>query len=80
MKFNINDKVRVKLTPMGLAIHRANHYKLYEKYPPNSVPIYVPPEQNSDGWSTWQLWDLMREFGQHLRNGADVPFEPEIEL
>lgn len=80
MKFNINHKVRVKLTKMGHAIHRANHMKLYMGYPSNSWPTYNSPEEDANGWSTWQLWKLMREFGSHMYNGAEVPFETEIEL
>mgnify|MGYP001432822685 CR=1 FL=1 len=80
MKFNINHEVKVKLTKMGNAICKANHLKLYIHYPPNSVPVYIPPTEDADGWSTWQLWELMREFGEHMYNGAKVPFETEIEI
>lgn len=80
MKFNINSEVKVKMKPMGHAIHRAAHMKLYHDYPLNSKPEYVPIKEDEEGWSTWQLWRLMNEFGEHLYNGAEIPFEAEIEI
>ena len=80
MKFNINHEVKVKLTKKGHAICKANHLKLYIRYPPNSFPEYHAPKEDADGWSSWQLWTLMREFGEHMYNGAELPFETEIEI
>ena len=44
---------------------------------------YIPPKEDTEGWSTWQLWDLMQRFGQHfyLQNTpAQMPFETTIEI
>lgn len=72
-KFNINNKVRVKLTDRGRKIHFDNfkELKLFQ---------YSPPKEDEDGWSEWQLWVLMQEFGKHLENGCNIPFETEIEF
>lgn len=74
MKFNINDKVRVKLTDRGRRVHKDNFWNLMgDKYK------YEPPEE-VDGWSEWQMWELMHEFGASCYNGGAVPFETEIEI
>lgn len=78
MKLNLNETVRVRLTPKGRVLHRLNHDKMYEDW--TYAPDYRPVEETADGWSTWQLWDLAREFGPHLYNGCDLPFETEIEI
>jgi hypothetical protein len=76
-RFNINDEVLVKLTDLGRARLQLNHEELFavgvRKHP------YAPPKE-TDGWSRWQLWTLMREFGPHVRNGGLLMFETEIEI
>lgn len=76
--FNINHEVRVKLTDVGRAAHRRNHNELF--WPHADKIAYTPPVEDADGWSTWQLWELMHELGKLCRNGAKVPFETEIEF
>ncbi len=83
MKFNINDKVKVKLTPYGRQMLRGNYDELrlfispkyLDKYP------YVPIREDKDGWSEWQLWHLMESLGKHCHIGmTDQPFETEIDI
>lgn len=78
MRFNINRTVKVRLTEHGRAIHRKNHDELMgeiaSEYP------YTPPVEDSAGWSTWQMWVLMREFGPFIGNGFVAPLETEIEI
>ena len=76
VKFNLNDKVRVKLTDLGRKIHKDNFYefcldKFYD---------YNPPKEDVEGWSEWQMWDLFGLYGKHLYNGAPLVFETTIEL
>lgn len=75
IKINANDEIMVRLTDKGRRILQKNHEKLFAglHHP------YKPPDE-VDGWSTWQLWRLMQEFGAHLHNGCDVPFETEMQL
>lgn len=76
--FNINQGVRVKLTEHGRAIHRANHKRNFkgaeDRYP------YLPPVEDCDGWSRWQLWALMAEFGEHIGMARPHPFDGNMEL
>jgi hypothetical protein len=78
MQFNINHYVRVKLTDLGRASLRYQHEDLYRSFKP-PVP-YTPIEEDADGWSTWQLWDLMGRLGRHFYGGCLFPFEPEFEI
>lgn len=75
---NLNDEVMVRLKPRGLEILRSNHYALLgplgERHP------FKAPEVDEDGWSRFQLWTLMQEFGPHISIGMDVPFETEIKI
>jgi hypothetical protein len=66
MKFNINNYVRVKLTPKGKDVLRAR-----------AKPI---PKEDKYGWSRWQLWTLFEVFGNYVHVGSDAPFETEIEI
>ncbi len=76
LTINMNDEVRVRLTARGREIMRKNHAELF----PSGAPVPYSEPREDDGWSTWQLWCLMQEFGRHLHNGCDVPFETEIEI
>lgn len=67
MKFNISHIVRVKLTERGRRI-------LAEMTFPHAV------EEDSEGFSEWQLWVLMETFGPHIHLGSDLCFETEIDI
>jgi len=78
IKFNVNGTVRVKLTDFGRAVHAEGHAAFWGDFHPPMK--YTPPKADQDGWSEWQLWGLMADFGQHLGIGRKLPFETEIEL
>ncbi len=67
---NINDTVRVKLTPEGVKIYE-NHYAPYGG---NS------PKIEFDGYTSIQLWVLMSIFGPHIGMGFYPPFDTTIEI
>lgn len=78
IKFNVNNKVRVKLTDKGRAALRKQWETMFagylDKYP------YRAPTEDADGWSEWQLWGLMESLGAECTIGFDPPFETEIEF
>ena len=81
LEFNINDTVKVKLTEHGHDLLCKQHYALWEDVEHNKRPVYNPPKEDEEGWSTWQLWVLMNAFGAHLYNGASpLPFNPAIKI
>lgn len=75
IKFNINEKVRVKLNDRG----RAHLKKQWHDLVGNAYPWH-PPTEDADGWSEWQLWVLMHDLGPDLVMGFNPPFETTIEI
>ena len=70
-EFNINDKVWVKMKPLGEKIICV-YYRMDE------YPEWLKP--NKDGYVKFQLHSLMNIFGEHIRLGSDPPFETDILL
>jgi hypothetical protein len=60
-EFNLNNKVRVKLTDAGRAALKRDH-ALFWSAQGCTMP-YLPPKEDADGWSEWQLWSLMSALG-----------------
>lgn len=63
MDFNINDKVRVRLTDYGREALRSMRRTVDE----------------IDGWSEWQMWDLMHDLGAYMGNGLRLVIETTIQ-
>jgi hypothetical protein len=74
-KFNINDNVKVKLTKHGKCVYD-NYLKALRCQPQQIKHLRIKEDKN--GYSTWQLWYLMRIFGEHIYNGCDPLFETTI--
>lgn len=72
-EFNINDHVRVKLTPRGHALHRQHFAEL-------GCLQYFAPEIDDEGWTRFQLWSLMSIFGQYMSCGGELVFETTIRM
>lgn len=75
--FNLNHSVFVKLTEHGRKIHRQAHADLNASCGGRLGP-YSPPLEDNDGWSRWQLWELMHTFGPHVYNGCKAPIHTII--
>jgi len=74
--FNINNYVRVKLTPSGKDIHK-QYYESIRNMRTNYT--YEPPKEDTKGFSRFQLWELMSLFGEHIYMGMrEQPFETTI--
>ena len=81
MRFNINSYVKVKLTDYGRKAHRQWHDNLYPHVTKEKRDEwYHAPEEDADGWSRWQMWDLMQRVGWACGMGSGIPFETEIEI
>lgn len=78
MKFNVNSYVRVKLTDLGRERLKADHDALWVGRK-RTYDYHLPPE-DADGWSKWQLWDLMESLGKYMGMGRHPPFETEMEI
>lgn len=67
--FNVNHKVRVKLTDYGKELIANDPYGPY------------PYTVDEDGWTEFQLWVLMELFGSHLHCGnIKLPFDPSMKI
>ena len=79
IKFNTNHDVKVKLTDYGRDILRKQHQEFLKQWPSAKGLVEDGlPKEDSDGWSTWQLWSLMSELGEYLYLGGKLPFETNI--
>ena len=65
IKFNINHDVLIKLTSYGRKILLDKNEKYIE---------------DNDGWSKWQLWDLMNIFGPYMKMRCNNPFDLSIKF
>ena len=73
-KFNINSDVKVKLTAKGKEIYKKQHQEIFDRFPDLEKEI----KEDEQGYSNWQLWTLMQEFGPHIHLGSENCFETNI--
>lgn len=72
VRFNFNDSIWVKLTPMGEQVC-IDHYKSYGLSNPKLV-------KNWRGYTQFQLWEFANIFKDYMHAGAAMPFEMEMEF
>jgi hypothetical protein len=78
---NLNDHVLVRLTSHGLKKHRKQYDALAACFGGRLSWKYTRPKVDADGWSRWQLHDLIRTFGPVMPfTASPLPFEPEIRI
>jgi len=75
--FNINNTVRVKLTPVGRAELQRQHDELNKLYPRIGPFTF---RVDAEGYSEFQLWSLMEQLGHMCHMGGDIPFETDIQF
>jgi len=78
INFNLNDCVRVKLTDAAVGILRADYERLMGRLTDRHP--FVEPKRDADGWTEYQLWGLMQDFGPHIRLGVIPPLETTIQF
>lgn len=71
-EFNVNHKVFVRLTDLGRELH--------QKYWQAQGASHPQLSTNPDGWTAFQLWELMLIFGAHMQAGKPCPFSTSIRL
>lgn len=77
IKFNINNYVKVKLTEKGKKVLKKQHDELEKLC--KSIGKFHEPETDENGYTKFQLWDLMRTFGSYIGLGMnDLCFETTI--
>ncbi len=81
--FNINENVKVKLTDYGreeLLKSSENFRKMFPQVKLEYKLEYKLPKEDKDGYSTWQLWDLMHQLGHLCIMGCKPPFETTMKI
>lgn len=76
MKFNVNGWVKVRLNDYGVQILRNNHIELMRRLPVRLA--FKEPARDEEGYSSFQMWAFMQEFGSHMILGCEIPFDSEI--
>lgn len=75
---NFNDKVRVQLTDHGVDILKKQHElldaMLKQQGNTDGLGEFVV-SIDEDGLTSFQLWQLMQTFGEHMVMGMNEPFE-----
>lgn len=74
--FNMNDRIHVKLTDVGLAELERQWEELRQRAP--SIGPWKAPVCDADGYSTHTMWRLMQELGHMMIMGTPLPFEVEV--
>lgn len=75
--FNVNHEVRVKITPVGRMELQRQDDELRKSFPKLDPWVL---RVDDEGYSTFQLWDLMERLGHLCGLGRQVPFETDIYL
>lgn len=72
VRINLNDYMRVRITPAGLDLYDA-YYREAKMEPP-------PIRHDADGWHRIQAWQMAAIFGPGMYNGAEPPVEMVAEM
>lgn len=65
MKHSLNDSIRVRLTDYGKRIYK-EQLERFNEYHGKRVIENTDPTVDSEGYTTFQLWDFMNTFGDYL--------------
>lgn len=80
MTINLNEHVKVKLNDRGKNIfyHQFDDLNLFIKVQGGKLIEPRMPEVDADGYTSIQLWELMKIFGPHIGMGIPQPFDLDI--
>lgn len=70
---NLNQCVKVKLTDYGKDIYY-HQYDCINQYREIITPHF--PEEDSEGYSVFQLWDFMRLYGEYMSPSSKLVIQP----
>jgi hypothetical protein len=74
--FNISQFVKVKLTTFGIEKLKEKHDKIRAVAP--GIGEFKIPQTDFNGYSSFQLWELMEDLGEYIGIGKRLPFETNI--
>lgn len=79
--FYVDKHVKVKLTDEGLRILESRYNDNLRNFPRVTQVLgpFKAPEVDEEGYSRFQLFELMEIFGDYVKENRDVlPFEKDI--
>jgi len=82
IKFNINHSVKVKVTEYGYEVWLAHENK-FVHFSGTIKPVTIEElkaKQDEDGYTKFQLWDMMSIFGSKMQMGFKNPIDTNIIL
>lgn len=81
-KFDVQSRVRVKLNIRGIEILRHRHEKMVSSNlnMRELMGDFHLPKVDSEGYTEFDLSDLMEIFGPYIKLGEDFPFDREIQI
>lgn len=81
-KFNMNETVKVRLKQSGHDILRQQHDEIDRQIRSRGGRGLGPLRINidDDGYTAFQMWDLMQRFGEHMTIGFEPPFHLDVIL
>ena len=67
-KLNLNEQVKVKLTPLGAEIYYHQYDDVNKKIKENCGKEFEPimPQIDKDGYTEFQLWHFIELYGEHI--------------
>ena len=67
-KINLNDRVKIKLTPLGVEIYYHQYDELNKQIKERGGKQLEPrmPEIDKDGYTKFTLWNFMELYGEHI--------------
>lgn len=70
-KLNLNDRVKVKLTPYGAEIYFHQFDELNKVLSAKGAKPVNPhmPKIDEDGYTSFQLWDFIHLYGEYINIG-----------
>lgn len=68
IEYNLNESVYVRLNNTGRNIYKNHMQSLY-------INLSTEPEVDENGYTKFQLWDLMHIFGEYMSLGLPTPFD-----
>lgn len=76
-EFNINYMVKVRLTDYGKDIYYHQYDELNDKFNKQIIKPTLP-KVDENGYTSFQLWNLMEIYGPYMRMASALPFETNI--
>lgn len=75
-KFNVNSKVKIKLTPYGIEKIKS----FYKSWSDEEVKEYIEHATDEEGYYEVQMWEFMMVLGPHINpcHTCEISFESEI--